>query len=162
MIFKKHMAKLSVTDVQNFQRMMADLKAEFAKCHDEANGSRECLKHYAEKCVQAHNEALKRKALGHPGIDPKLAAKKKPMQAEAEAPRHDRPSIIFPSSMTGSKTKVPSTASEGKKTKQAEAEARKHKHQEASDVAPSKKKMKTKIFKVFKKRSSCTSRASDG
>jgi hypothetical protein len=87
-IFKKHMAKLSVTDVQNFKKMMADLKAEFHKRRDEAKGSREHLKYYAEKCVHAHNEALKRKALGRPGIDPKLAAKKKkPTQVEAEAPR---------------------------------------------------------------------------
>src|SRR3989337_2802537 len=111
------MAKLSVTEVQNFKQMMIDLKAEFVKRRDEAQGSRERLKYYAEKCVQAHNEALKRKALGRPGIDHKLAAKKKPMQAEAEAPRQERPSIIIPSSMTGSQPKVTSTAYEGKKTK---------------------------------------------
>ena len=112
------MAQLSVTEVQNFKQMMIDLKAEFAKCRDEAKGSRERLKHHAEKCVQAHNEALKRKALGHPGIDPKLAAKKKkPTQTEAEAPGQERPSIVFPASMTGSKPKVPSAASEQKKTK---------------------------------------------
>jgi hypothetical protein len=58
---------------------------------------------------------LKRKALGRPGIDPKLAAKKKkPAAAEPEAPRQERPSIVFPASMTGSKPKVPSAASEQK------------------------------------------------
>ena len=46
--------------------------------------------------------------------------------------------------MTGSKPKVPTVASELKKTRAAEAEARKRKHPEASDVAPSKKKRKTK------------------
>ena len=46
--------------------------------------------------------------------------------------------------MTGSKPKVRSTASELKKTRTAEAEARKRKNPEASDVAPSKKKRKTK------------------
>jgi uncharacterized coiled-coil DUF342 family protein len=120
------MARLSVTEVQNFKQMMIDLKAEFQKRRDEAKGSHECLKRYAEKCVQAHNEAVKRKSLGHPCIDPKLAAKKKkPAEAETEAPRQERPSIVFPASMTGSKPKVPSAASERKKTKQAEAEANK-------------------------------------
>ena len=57
--------------------MMVDLKTEFHKRHDEAKGSRERLKYYAEKCVQAHNEAMKWKALGRPGLDSKLAAKKK-------------------------------------------------------------------------------------
>lgn len=46
--------------------------------------------------------------------------------------------------MTGSKPKVRSNASELKKTRTAEAEARKRKNPEASDVAPSKKKRKTK------------------
>ena len=80
--------------------------------------------------VQAHNDAKKGKALWRPGIDPKLAAKKKNKSAEAEpeAPRQDRPSIVFPTSMTGSKPKVPSAASEQNKTRQAEAEARKRKH----------------------------------
>ena len=32
------------------------------------------MKLLAAKCVQAHNEAEKRKALGRPGIDPKMAA----------------------------------------------------------------------------------------
>ena len=35
------------------------------------------MKYFAEKCVQAHNEAEKRKALGHPGIYPRMAAKQK-------------------------------------------------------------------------------------
>ena len=72
------------------------------------------MKYYAKKCIQAHNEAVKWKALGRPGIDPKLAAKKKkkPAEAEPEAPRRERPSIVFPASMTGSKPKVPSAASE--------------------------------------------------
>ena len=46
--------------------------------------------------------------------------------------------------MIGSKPKVPTVASELKKTRYAEAEARKRKHPEASDVTPSKKKRKTK------------------
>jgi hypothetical protein len=70
-IFKKHVAKLSATDIEKFKLMMTDLKAEFQKRYDEAKGSRERLKHYAEKCVQAHNEGLKRNALGRPAIDPK-------------------------------------------------------------------------------------------
>ena len=32
------------------------------------------MKYFAEKCVQAHSEAEKHKALGRPGIDPKMAA----------------------------------------------------------------------------------------
>ena len=96
------MAKLSVADVQNFKQMMNDLKAQFNKKREEAKGSHERMKYYAQKCVQAHNEAEKRKALGRPGIDPKLAAKKKKKSAEAEpeAPWQDRPSIVFPTSMT--------------------------------------------------------------
>nr|XP_020159594.1 uncharacterized protein LOC109744859 [Aegilops tauschii subsp. strangulata] len=96
--------------------------------------------------VQAHNDAKKGKALWRPGIDPKLAAKKKkkPAEAKLEAPRQERPSIIFPTSMIGSKPKVPSAASDQKKTRQAEAEARKRKHHETSEAAPSKKKLKTK------------------
>ena len=102
-----------------------------------------------EKYVQAHNEAVKRKALGHPGIDPRLAAKKKkPTKVEAEAPRQDRPKIVFPGSMTGLKPKVPSTAFERKRTKQAEAEAKKRKHQEASDAVPCQKRLKTKPSKA--------------
>ena len=34
--FKKHMAKLSVTDVQNFKQMMHELKEAFHKKRDEA------------------------------------------------------------------------------------------------------------------------------
>ena len=58
--------------------------------------------------------------------------------------RQDGPRIVFPSSMTGSKPKVTTTASEQKKTRATEAEARKRKNTEASDAAPSKKKRKTK------------------
>ena len=75
--FEKHMAKLSVADVQIFKKVMHDLKAELSKKHEEAKGSRERMKYYAQKCVQAHNEAEKRKALGRPGIDPRMAAKQK-------------------------------------------------------------------------------------
>ena len=46
--------------------------------------------------------------------------------------------------MTGSKPKVPSAASELKKTRAAEADASKRKHKDASDGAPSTKKPKTK------------------
>ena len=83
------------------------------------------MKYFTVKCVQAHNEAEKRKALGRPGIDPKMAAKqkKKPAVAQAEASRQEAPRIIFPASMTGSKPKVPSAASKLKKTRAAEAEA---------------------------------------
>ena len=88
-LFKKNMAKLSVADVQSFKQMLDDLKEEFHKKRDEAKGSRERMKYFAEKCVQAHNEAKKRKALGRPGIDPKMAAKqkKKPVVAQAVASR---------------------------------------------------------------------------
>src|SRR3989337_142947 len=105
--------------------MLHDLKEEFHKKHDEAKGSRERMKYFAEKCVQAHNEAEKRKALGRPGIDPRMASKKNKKSAEAtpEASRQGQPSIVFPASMTGSKPKVPSAAFEQKKTRQAEAEA---------------------------------------
>ena len=53
--FKKHMHKLSVADVQIFKKMLHDLKEEFHKKHEEAIGSRERMKYYAQKCVQAHN-----------------------------------------------------------------------------------------------------------
>ena len=110
------------------------------------------MKYLAEKCVQAHNEAEKRKALGHPAIDPRMAAKqKKPVVAQIEAPRQEEPRIVFSSSMTGSKPKVTSTASELKKTRATEAEAKKRKHKDASDDAPSKKKLKTKGSKSSKK-----------
>ena len=70
------------------------------------------MKHLAAKCVQAHNEVEKRKALGRPGIDPKMAAKtKKPAMAPAETSRQEEPRIVFPASMTGVKPKVPTVAS---------------------------------------------------
>ena len=144
--FKKHMAKLSVQEVKNFKIMLHELKEAFLKKREEAQGSRECMKSLADKCVQAYNEAEKRKALGRPGIDPRMAAKKKkkPAMAEPDAPRQEADPIVFPTSMTGSKPKARSTASELKKTRTAEAEARKRKHHEASATAPSKKKRKTK------------------
>ena len=83
-----HMASLSVQEVRNFKIMLHELKENFLKKRAEAQGSRERMKSLAEKCVQAYNEAEKRKALGRPGIDPKLVAKrKKPAVAQAEAPR---------------------------------------------------------------------------
>ena len=96
------------------------------------------MKYFAQKCVQAHNEAEQRKALGRPGIDPRMAAKptKKFAMARTEASRQEEPRIVFPTSMTGSKPKVPSVASELKKTRAAEAEAKKRKHKNASDGAP--------------------------
>ena len=59
------------------------------------------MKHLAAKCLQAYNEAEKRKALGRPGNDPKMAAnnKKKPVMAEPEASRQEEPRIVFPASM---------------------------------------------------------------
>nr|XP_040256311.1 enolase-phosphatase E1-like [Aegilops tauschii subsp. strangulata] len=102
----------------------------------------------------AHNEAIKQKALGRPGIDPKLATKKKkkkPAEAEPETPRLERRSIIFPASMTGTKPKVPFAASEEKKTKLVEAEAKKRKHLDTSDAAPSQKKQKTESSKSSRK-----------
>ena len=99
-----------------------------------------------DKCVLAYNEAEKRKSLGRPGIDPRMAAKKKKkLPADQPAPSsQEAPRIIFPSSMTGSKPKVTSNASEQKKMRTAETEARKRKTSEASDAAPSKKKRKIK------------------
>ena len=65
------------------------------------------MKHLVAKCVQAYNEAEKRKALGCPGIDPKMAAKqKKPAVDQADASRREEPRIVFPASMTGVKPKV--------------------------------------------------------
>ena len=49
--------------------------------------------------------------------------------------------------MTGSKPKVPTVASELKKTRAAEAEAKKRKNKNASDDAPLTKKRKTKSSK---------------
>ena len=66
------------------------------------------MKLSAAKCVQAHNEAEKRKELGRPGIDPNMAAKKKkPVVAQAEASGQEAPRIVFPASMTGTKPKAP-------------------------------------------------------
>ena len=122
------MAKLNVEDIQNFQTMMHELKEAFRTKREEAKGSRERMKNLAAKSVQAYNEAKKHKALGRPGIDPKMAAKKKkPTVAPAEASGWEEPHIVFPASMTGSKPKVPTVASEQKKTKAAKAEARKRK-----------------------------------
>ena len=138
------MAKLSVADFQIFKKMLHDIMEQFHKKRNEAKGSRERMKYFAQKCVQAHNEVEKCNALGHPGIDPKMAAKqkKKPAVAQAEASRQEAPRIVFPASMTGSKPKVPTAASELKKTRAAEAEAKKRKHKNVSDDAPSKKKLK--------------------
>ena len=131
------MAKLSVDDVQNFKKMLHELKEQFHKKHEEGKGSREQMKYSAEKCVQAHNEAEKRKALGHPGIDPRMAAKQKKADVtQTGAPRQEAPRIVFPASMTGSNPKVPSAASELKKTRAAKADAKKCKHKNASDGAP--------------------------
>ena len=126
--------------------MLNELKEAFLKKRQEAQGSRERMKLLADKCVLAYNEAEKRKSLGRPGIDPRMAAKKKKkLSAEQPEPSsREAPRIIFPSSMTGSKPKVTTTASEQEKTRAAEAEARKRKNTEASDAAPSKKKRKTK------------------
>ena len=144
--FKKHMATPSVQEVKNFKIMLHELKEAFLKKHAEAQGSRERMKVLADRCVQAYNEAEKRKALERPGIDPRMAAKKKkkPAMAEPEAPRQEADPLVFPTSMTGPKPKARSTASELKKTRTAEAKARKRKNPEASDVAPYKKKRKTK------------------
>ena len=64
--------------------------------------------------------------------------------AQAEASRQEEPRIVFPASMTGSKPKVPTVASELKKTRVAEAEARKRKLKNTTDDAPPTKKRKTK------------------
>lgn len=53
--------------------------------------------------------------------------------------------------MTGLKPKVPSVASDLKKTRHDEAEARKRKHNDTYDDGPSKKKLKTKGSKSSKK-----------
>ena len=83
------MAKLSVQEVKNFKIMLHELKEAFLKKHAEAQGSREHMKILADKCVQGYNEVEKRKALGCPGIDPRMAAKqkKKPTVAEPNASR---------------------------------------------------------------------------
>ena len=124
---------------------MHELKEAFHKKRDEARGPRERMKLLASKCVQAYNEAEKRKALGRPGIDPKMAAKKKkPTVAPAEASRREEPRIVFPASMTGVKPKVPTVAPELKKTRTAKAEARKRKNKNTTDDGPPTKKRKTK------------------
>ena len=110
--FKKNVAKLSVADVQSFKETLHELKEQFHKKREEAKGSRERMKYFTEKCVQAHNEAKKRKALGRPGIDPKMAAKKKSVVAPTEALWREEPRIVFPASMTGSKPKASRAASE--------------------------------------------------
>ena len=69
------MAKHSVQEVKNFKTMMHELKEAFVKKHAEAQGLRERMKSLADKCVQGYNEAEKRKALGRPSIDPRMAAK---------------------------------------------------------------------------------------
>ena len=141
------MAKLNMEDIQNFKVMLHELKEVFHKKREEAKGSRERMKHLAAKCVQGYNEAEKRKALGRPGIDPRMAAKKKkkkPAMAEPEASRQEEPRIVFPASMTGSKPKVPTAASELKKIRATEAEARKRKTKNTTDDAPPTKKRKTK------------------
>ena len=139
------MAKLSVADVQNFKVMLHELKEAFHKKRDEAKGSRERMKILAAKCVQAYNEAEKRKALGRPGIDPKMAVKqKKPTVDQAEPSRREEPRIVFPASMTSVKPKVPTVASELQKTRAAEAKARKCKTKNTTDDAPPTKKRKTK------------------
>ena len=69
-----------------------------------------------------------------------VAKQKKPVVAQAETSGREAPRIVFPASMTGSKPKVPSAASELKKTRAAEAEARKRKHKKATDDAPPTKK----------------------
>ena len=103
------MAKLNVEDIQNFKVMMHELKEAFHKKREEAKGSRERMKNLAAKCVQGYNEAEKHKALGRPGIDPRMAAKKKknPVVAQPEASRQEEPRIVFPASMTGSKPRSP-------------------------------------------------------
>ena len=80
-----------------------------------------------------------------------MAARKKKSAETHTAPSQEEPRIVFPASMTGSKPKVPSAASELKKTRAAEAKAKKRKHKDASDDAPSKKKLKTKGSKSSKK-----------
>ena len=94
--------------------MLHELKEAFHKKRQEAQGSRERMKSLADKCVLAYNEAEKRKSLGRPSIDPRMAAKKKQkFLADQPAPSsQEAPCIIFPSSMTSLKPKVTTTASE--------------------------------------------------
>ena len=87
--------------------MLHELKEAFHKKREEARRSRERMKGLADKCVLAYNEVEKRKALDRPGIDPRMAAKKKKLSTIQPAPsRQDEPRIAFLSSMTGSKPKV--------------------------------------------------------
>ena len=89
------MAKLSVQDVKNFKIMLHELKEAFHKKREEARGSRERMKNLADKCVLAYNEAKKRKALGRPGIDPRMAAKKKKLSTVQSAPsRQEEPGSL--------------------------------------------------------------------
>ena len=60
--------------------MLHELKEAFHKTREEARGSRECMKNLADKCVLAYNEAEKRKALGHPGIDPEWMQRRRSYQ----------------------------------------------------------------------------------
>ena len=108
------MAKLSVQDVGNFKVMLHELKEAFLKKRQEAQGSRERMKSLADTCVLAYNEAEKRKSLGRPGIDPRMAAKKKKkLSADQPAPSsQEEPHIVFPASMTGSKPRVSTVASD--------------------------------------------------
>ena len=94
--------------------MLNELKEAFLKKCQEAQCSRERMKLLADKCVLAYNEAEKRKSLGRPGIDPRMAAKRKNKRPadQPEPSSQEAPRIIFPSSMTGSKAKVTTTASE--------------------------------------------------
>ena len=66
--------------------MLHELKEVFHKKREEAKGSCERMKSLADKFVQAYNEAEKHKALGRPGIDPRMAAKKKKPSTDQSAP----------------------------------------------------------------------------
>ena len=105
------MAKLSTQEVKNFKTMMHKLKEAFVKKRAEAQGSRERMKTLADRCVQAYNEAEKRKALGRPGINPKMAAKKKKntVPAEPEASRQEAVPLVFPTATTGSSQQLQSS-----------------------------------------------------
>ena len=61
-------------EVKSFRTMSHELKENFLKKRVEAQGSRERMKSLAERCVQAYNEAEKRKALGRPGREEEEAA----------------------------------------------------------------------------------------
>ena len=70
--------------------------------------------------------------------------KKKSVVAPTDATRRGEPRIVFPASMTGSKPKVSTVASDQQKTKATEAEARKRKIKRTTDDAPPPKKRKTR------------------